>query len=200
MPASNTPDRRKASWLALALLVLVACVGVDGFARASDEAIHVTRIEPHLGEGIWQIDADFQTELDERAVQALTHGVPLSLMLEVRLSPAPRWYWPWPEPIAEAEETFLIHQHALSGQFIVQRVNSGQRFIYRDVREALSGIGTVRNLSLVEAGALEAGVSYRGSVRLSLDIEELPAPMRPLAWLSWGRRFTSGWHHWAFVT
>ena len=199
MPASNTAERRQARWLALVLLPALAWSCLDDRARAAEGAIEVARVETHLRDGVWHIDADLRTELDPRAVEALTHGVPLTLMLEVRLTPPPRWYWPWPEATAEVEEPFLVHQHALSGQFIVQHPGSGKRSIHRDVEEAVARIGTVRNLALIDADRLEAGVRYRGRLRLSLDIEALPAPMRPLAWLTWGRRLSSDWFQWAFA-
>jgi hypothetical protein len=165
-------------------------------AVVARESIAVTRIETHLHDGIWHLDADVSTVLGPRAVEALGHGVPLTLSLEVRLEPLPRWYWPWPEAVATVEETFRIHQHALSGQFIVHRLASGRREIHRDLESAVTGIGAVRNLPLAPVAALEPGRRYRGRLRLALDIEALPAPLRPLAWLTWGRRLDSRWHRW----
>jgi len=181
------------------LLVLAMALAAASPALPEGRSIEVTRVEAHLGDGIWQIDADLSTELDPRAVDALTHGVPLTLLLEVRLDPPARWYWPWPEPLAAVEEPYLIHQHALSGQFIVQRLSSGKRSIHRDVEEAVAGIGSVRNLPLVAARSVSAGQRYEGRLRLSLDIEALPAPMQPLAWLTWGRRLGSRWFRWDFI-
>jgi len=158
--------------------------------------IEVMRVETHLRDDTWHLDADLRTLLEPRAVEALGHGVPLTLTLVVRLEPLPHWYWPWPEAITTVEEVFRIHQHALSGQFIVHRVASGRREIHRDLQGAVAGIGAVRDLPLVPRTALEAGQRYRGRLRLALDIEALPAPMRPLAWLTWGRRLDSRWYRW----
>lgn len=161
-------------------------------------AIEVTRVETHLHDGTWHLDADLRTTLEPRAVEALGHGVPLTLTLTVRLEPLPRWYWPWPEAIMSVEEVFRIHQHALSGQFIVHRLASGRREIHRDLKSAIAGIGSVRDLPLVSRATLDEGRRYRGRLRLALDIEALPAPMRPLAWLTWGRRLDSHWYRWEF--
>ncbi len=175
--------------------MLLALPGI-GPRATQREAISVARVETHLHEGVWHVDADLLTALGPRAVEALGHGVPLTLSLTVRLEPLPRWYWPWTEPIAAVEEVFRIHQHALSGQFIVHRLASGRREIHRDLESAVSGIGAVRELPLVPAAALEPGRRYRARLRFALDIEALPAPMRPLAWLTWGRRLDSRWHRW----
>jgi hypothetical protein len=65
--------------------------------------------------------------------------------------------------------------------------------------DALAALGEVRDfMAGSAAGQVPAG-KYRGRLRLRLDIEALPAPLRPIAYISPSWRLSSGWYEWVFV-
>ncbi len=67
-------------------------------------------------------------------------------------------------------------------------------FATRDA--AIGAIGEVRQLPVVAASALEPGRPYLLSLRAALDIEALPLPLRPRAYLSQDWNLSSEWSRW----
>ncbi|MBS1173864.1 MAG: hypothetical protein H6R12_2694 [Proteobacteria bacterium] len=54
----------------------------------------------------------------------------------------------------------------------------------------------MKDLTLVRADALDADQTYRVEMRVALDIESLPLPLRPRAYLSPDWNLSSEWSRW----
>jgi len=62
--------------------------------------------------------------------------------------------------------------------------------------DAIDALGKIAPIPVLEADKLAPGEDYRVRMRSRLDIEALPAPLRPLAYVHPGWRLGSGWHRW----
>ncbi|MCW8889796.1 MAG: DUF4390 domain-containing protein, partial [Sedimenticola sp.] len=85
---------------------------------------------------------------------------------------------------------------ALHGLYQVTDILSGTQQHYATRQAALTALGRLRDVQLIQADRLEQGERYRLSARARLDIEALPLPLRPMAYLSPSWNLSSEWSVW----
>ncbi len=193
MPVCARHETRPAAagrWLAGALCLLAALLPATGQAA---EAFVIKSIETRLQEGVYSLGARIEYKFSEEALAALKNGVPLIIVLDIEVQEE-RWYWN--KTIAELEQGYLLLYHALSKKFIIHNLNSGTQIDYSSLDDALQALGNLHDLPLIDAKLLRPGARYLLRLRSRLDIESLPAPMRPLAWISSDWRLQSDWYTW----
>ncbi len=137
---------------------------------------------------------DFQ--LSDEALNALDHGVALDIIIDMQALEQRRWLWD--RTVASHSERFRLERQALTNHYLVTHKYQRQSFL--SLAEALQFIGTIRDYPLINTAELEADKQYHGRIRAWLDIESLPAPMRPTAYISSHWRIDSGWHEWPIQT
>lgn len=174
-------------WLAGAFLLM----GVTTL-QASD--ITVAGAHTYVANNILMVDADASFNFSNDAIEAVNSGIPLTIELDVRIS-RPRKYW-WNAAIFSAHRAYSIEHHALSEQFVLTDRVTGERRIHSSLELAIADLGRIRNLPVVELSELEDAASCEVGLRLRLDIESLPGPLIPLAYVSPGWHMSSGWHRW----
>ena len=57
-------------------------------------------------------------------------------------------------------------------------------------------LGRLESIPIIARERLSAGADYAARIRARLDIEALPSPLRPIAYLSPKWRLDSGWFEW----
>lgn len=178
--------RAPAMLLAVGLLLASSVAVADGF--------RVRRVETRLVEDVYYLDAHVDIALSGAALEALEHGVPISIVFEMRvLRELP--YWP-DERVADLTQRFRLEYHALSKRNVLVNVNTGASQTFDSLDEALGALGTIQDFPLIDRSLIKAGERYEGDLKARLDIEGLPAPMRPLAYLSSEWRLSSDRRVW----
>lgn len=185
MPASTNTDIAF-SRLALLLAVMLPayCVQAAG--------INVRDITTAQVQGQVMLTARLDFELSEEALKALEHGVALDIVIEMEAVQQRRWWWD--RKVAEHSERFRLERQALSKHYVV--THDYRRRSFLSLREALQYIGTIREYPLIDTDRLNNEHQYQGRLRAWLDIESLPAPMRPTAYISSQWQINSAWHEW----
>ena len=147
-----------------------------------------------LLDGVYRMDVSIDFEFSEEALEALDHGVPLTVVVEIRTEAADAWFWQ--RPLADHELRYEVRYHPLAGLYSVMDLDAGfqERFATREA--AFSMLGTLRNLKVVSERRLQDGTEYRVMLRAYLDIESLPLPLRPRAYISRGWHLSTGWDQW----
>lgn len=188
-------ERRQPAAVAAALLALALALG----ACAGGEAprFRVERVTARLVEDGVLLSAGVDLSLSEEAVTALGNGVPLVLLTDVRLFESRPFMWD--RSVARWRLRAELRYHALSGRYVLSRSDRAEPETFLTAQEAVAGAGGMRRVRLPlaasraqldESGELELGM------RVRLDIESLPAPLRPLAYLSPAWRMNSSWTRW----
>ena len=86
-----------------------------------------------------------------------------------------------------------IQYHALSQQYLVTGINASYPKAFLTQSSALTALGRINELPLIELSLLDPDAEYQVSVRSSLDSESLPVPLRPLTYLSDEWRLRTDW-------
>jgi hypothetical protein len=141
------------------------------------------------------MDARIDYGFSEEALEALDNGVPLTVEVHIQLRGADDWVWS--ESLVDQRLRYVIRYKPLSERYLVSRRpdEGGISYVTRDA--AIAGLGEIEGLQLVSRERLrEEGGSFEIQVKASLDIDELPLPLKPMAYLFPSWKLSSGWTKW----
>ncbi|MEQ8230518.1 MAG: DUF4390 domain-containing protein [Gammaproteobacteria bacterium] len=184
--------RIRSTPLVLVLVTLLLAVLTATPASASD--INIERAEAYVANDLVMLDVDAGFTFSEDAIDALSSGIALTFDLEVSISEVRRFLWD--RELFTTRRQFSLERHALSNQFVLSDLITGERRIHPSLDGAIADLGRIRRLPLTDRGDLQDAGRLACSVRLRLDMNALPAPMIPLAYVSPGWHMSSGWHRW----
>lgn len=173
----------------LCLLVLLLWSG-----SAAAESFVVKDVSITLQDDAYRLNARIDYRLTQEVQEALNNGVPLTLQVELVVEKVWRGFWE-PSPLARTLR-YQIRYHALTELYRVVDMQTGeeQSFVTRDA--ALYALGEIGDMLLVKRSELTPGEAYQLRLRADLEIESLPLPLQPLAYLGRGWRLTTGWTQW----
>jgi len=181
--------------------VLLACLALAAAlpATAGAPGIQVLSARTTLVDEVYRLDADIRYDLGPAAEEALHSGVPLTFVTEIEVLRPRRWLWD--ARVARLEQRHVLRWHALSERYVLEHLNTGERRSFRSLARALQALGTLRGLPMLDRRLLRVGTAYDARLRARLSVEDLPAPMRPFAYLErdW-RRLRSGWYRWRLAS
>lgn len=186
--------RANRRWLMVCSLVLFAPASAHATPSPPDPGFRVEQANIRLHQGVYLLDASIRFDFSPESIEAMDNGVSLTILVDVEVL---RKYWLWGHKIIEQQARFVVGIHALSKRYLVKNLSSGESHTFRTIEEMASALGTVGDLPLAERGELDPAATYTGRVRARLDIEALPSPLRPLAYISPSWRLAGDWYEWA---
>jgi len=169
-------------------LVVVGLLLLALVARA--ENIEVKSASISLREDGYSLDVDFEIALTPILEDILGKGVPLNFLLELELI-RPRWYW-FDEKVVSQTQQYKLAYNPLTRQYRISIGTFYQNFA--TLREAVQFISRVRNMPAADKGGLQPGTTYAGTVRLRLDVSQLPKPFQITALGSRDWNLSSEWY------
>ena len=175
---------------ALLCLLISAFIPVQSYA----DGFTIVSANTQLIKNVYQLEAKIDLNFSDDALEALRSGVPLIILLNIEVLKDRDWWWD--KTIAELEQGYLLLYHALSEKYIIHNLNSGAQNNYVSLNAALYSLSNVREFPLIDKNLLEKGDQYYARIRTYLDIESLPAPMRPIAYISSQWQLESDWYSW----
>lgn len=154
----------------------------------------VTWVSGKVVDGFYFVDADVQIELSDDVRDAVKSGVPLRFAFDFQVI-RPRGLM-WNEEVLALRRSYTLQRHALANKYVVTDLVSQKRAVLTSVDDAVAELGRLRNINIGKAGLLMLEVALSGRLRGRLEIEALPAPLRPIAYLSPSWHLKSPWHEW----
>lgn len=142
----------------------------------------------------YALNADVDYHFSEAAIEALEHGVTLTLVAHFKID-RQRDYW-LDETILKETRRFRIRYHPLAKSFQLLRENSGVPQNFAGLTALLDAMGQIRGWQVTPTGALESDKIYWARLAVNLDIEALPLPLRPVAYVSPSWYLGSPWFRW----
>lgn len=168
--------------------------GLCVLQEARAEGYEVRSVDGRVVNGIYVVDSTIHIGLSEDMRNALNNGVALTFLVEVEIH-APRRYL-WDALIVRSTQRLMLEYHALTGGYVVNNESTHTRRSFPTLDEALRELGELRDMAVSEERYLPAGIQCTGRLRVSLDVESLPPPLRPIAYLSPEWYLRSDWRRW----
>jgi hypothetical protein len=177
-------------WRGMLLALLAAMPG--WVAAADDEGdIEIRTAGTRLEAGVWYVSANVDYRLSSEARDALTSGLTLTFLLDIELERTRRWL---PDDgVASLLQSYQLSYQPLTQRYVVRNLNGGEQTSYVTLLAALTELGRLRDLPLIDAALLEPDATYEIALRAALDQQTLPGPLQALAFWESGLDMRSEW-------
>ncbi len=193
---SSTQNRGVATAsLILLMLSLLLPFRVWADDEAPDPTFTVMSAESRVDEEVVRLNVVFDLKFSEKLVEALHSGVPLTLLVEVQVQ-RERNYWA-DESIAEIEQRFEVSYNAITGRYHFHNLNSDAQFQLPNFEAVRVVLSHLSNFPLLDYALLEEGQTYLGRVRIKVDDETLPVPLRLMTYVTADWDLVSEWYEWS---
>ncbi len=175
-------------------LVLAALLTVYAPWSAAD--FRVAEISAQSAKTALNVSGVLELALSPKVEEALNKGIPLRINVELRLYRRVPMLWD------QHVQTWVLHRgisyHALSRQYLVNGHRADPKVMesFTSLPTASANMGMLDDVQLPLSVTLDAEHRYYLQVRASLDLEALPASLRPVAYTSLSWRLNSGWTEW----
>ena len=186
-----TPKLMKAITLSLSLALAALCLLVSNAAHAGDIIIDDASVLDKNGSSV--VSSKMEFLFSEAAIEALESGVALQIEFNLKIKRTRRYLWD--KRISTLSKRLKIERHALTERYIVTDSLDQQRRIFESINSAFNGLNEMSDIPVSSLSELQDG-EYTIALRARLDIEALPAPMRPIAYISPAWRMSSEWFEW----
>ena len=147
-----------------------------------------------LENNVYYLHADVDYRFSDAVLEAIHNGVPMVVILDVELYSTRRFMWD--ELVASLEQRYELQYHALSEQYLVSNLNSGEEYTSLTLHSALYGLRDVNKLPVIDQHLLEKGQTYYVRIRARLALNNLPVPLRLNAFISRAWWLGSDWYRW----
>jgi hypothetical protein len=177
-----------AIWMALACLFSAVPATVSAGSAA------VISANSDIVDDVVVVNAELDFVFSEDAMEALRSGVALFIDVDFRIKRQRRFIW---DPkIVYLSRRYRIERHALTDRYVITDVLSDERRIHNSLDAAIADLGKIRDVPIADETNFIPTSDYRIGVRARLDLESLPGPIRPIAYVSPSWRMSSGWYQW----
>lgn len=175
---------------------LLLCGSALTLATATAEGadFHVANAQTKLVDGVYLLDANIGMVFSEETLEALDSGVPLTVVVDMDIVQTRTIAWD--KRVASLSTRNQLRIHALSRKYIVRNLNSDATTSYPTLDKATTALGNLDDIPVLDSHLLDDDKSYYLKLRARLDIEALPSPLRPVAYLSSLWRRSSDWSTW----
>lgn len=174
------------------LILALCCFTATHFAQA--EGIVISQVSSNLVEDVYQLDARLEFNFEAEVIDALEHGVSISIDIIILIKRKRSWLW---DPkIKEEILSFRLEQHPLSNRYLVTNLANNYRQQFLSLDDALEFLGTIKDHFLISQTVLLDDEDYICMIKAELSTETLPPVIRPLAFVSKKWRMDSPWYRW----
>ena len=191
--SSGRSSHGRCSWWLAGLAVFALALDL---AQAQDDpdGFEVRSASISLESGVYYLDTWIEYRLSSDALEALDAAVPLTIQLEVEFI-NPRWYWAG-ENVGNLRQSYQLQYHSLSERYIVLNLNSGEQNTFATLFSALNDLGRITRLPLIDAALLDPNQNHDVRIRALLSTEDMPGPLRFLAFWRRDVAQNSDWYRW----
>ena len=132
--------------------------------------------------------------LSSEARDALDSGVTLAIQLDVEVLERRRFWLDLED--ASLEQLYQLERDALSERYIVRNLNSGEQLSFATLFSALNYLGRINDLPVIDVALLDNDEQYDMRIRVGLNTEDFPGPLRFLSFMRRKWSLKSDWYRW----
>lgn len=179
----------------LAAAFLWLAISSAASAQVDDPGAFEVRTATHeLIDGVYYVNALISLRLPSEANNALHSRLPLTIRVEIEFLNR-LWFW-WDAAEHTVSRRSQLAYYPLTERYVVHNINTGDRVSFESLTDALEFLGRVDQLPVVDAALLDEDRRYDVRVRAVLDTDELPGPLRLLAFWRTDWSIESDWLQW----
>lgn len=145
-------------------------------------------------DGWYVLTADIEHILSPLAKEAIESSIPLVWCLKIKLKQDGYFY---NKTLIKINYRYTIRYHALLNTYSVTNTTTQVQKKYASLAEALDALSRIRDLKIVQVSALQKNQLYEAEIKLKFDKEQLPAPLRPIAYFNSQWNLSSDWYLWS---
>jgi len=160
------------------------------FSKIAFADFLIQQAQTRLVDKVYVLNAEFDYNLTEVIIDALQNSVSLNLILNIKIERERAFFWN--ETIARLKQSYELKYYALSRQYVLKYSNRQENF--NNLNAVLSRLNKLKNFPLFDKDLIENDQTYWVYLQIYLDIESLPVPLRPIAYLSSQWRLSSDWY------
>ncbi|MEY4767537.1 MAG: hypothetical protein RL637_176 [Pseudomonadota bacterium] len=169
-------------------IVIAFLLGIFSVNNSAD--ILIKNADLNL-QGDWYVlNANIDYQLTATAKAAIENSIPLFWRLQIQLAQLRLLN---NRLIVDSEYRYRIRYHALLNSYSVKNETLGQIKKYASLTEALESLSHIRELKIIPKQQIRANKYYRCQIRLVFEVQALPPPLTPLAYLQSEWRLSSDW-------
>ena len=159
------------------------------------EEIKVERVSSRLVGNSYYLDAQINFEFHDDVLDALNNGVDLNIDIIIKVKVKRKWLWDslYKRDIIK----FKLDYKPLSNVYVVTNPGNLDRRQFDSIENALKYLGMVDNYFLLNNENLNDEQNLTGLLKAKLNVENLPPPLKPIAFISKRWKSDSQWHQWA---
>jgi hypothetical protein len=139
------------------------------------------------------VNAKLDMNFTPTVIEALANGVILTIAIELNVKQKNEWF---DKLVKESVLKFELRYHALTDIYSIKSVASKQEYHFNTRKEAMALLGNISHAHLISLQRLEQSKHHQVSLRVFLDIWQLPEVLRPVASLSDDWQLRSPWYNW----
>jgi hypothetical protein len=180
--------------LALWILLIGASPAALSAAAEMIPGFVVRNASTALIDKVYHLNAKIEYLFSNEALKALDNGVPLVVELTIEIDRNREYVWD--ETVATLRQRYQLSYEALTQRYVVTNLNSGADSYYPRRAAAVAAMGDVVNIPILDAGLLNPAEHYMARLRVRLDLDALPVPLRVIGYFSGNWRISSEWYSW----
>jgi hypothetical protein len=143
------------------------------------------------------LSADMEYRLSARALEALQNGVPLYWDIHIKIQQHRDYLWD--KTLTRTGIRYRIEYHALLNMYRVRNEGTGALYNFSTLSAALDLMSTIHNFHVMDKTADAPKERYDVGIKVTLDRDALPLPLRPIAYTNPQWYLSSDWTLWPSI-
>jgi hypothetical protein len=159
--------------------------------------VKVKDAEMFLQGDSYDLSANIEYRLSPRAKEALQNGVPLFWDIHIKTLQHRDYFWD--KPLVNVGIRYRIQYHALLNMYRVRDEGGGELYNFSTLSAALDLMSTLRDIHVLDKVSYVPGKRYAVGIKVTLDRDALPLPLRPVAYTNSQWYLSSDWTLWPLI-
>jgi len=156
--------------------------------------INIVSTKTYIDNDIIYLDSYSELKLTKEAYKALRQGISLEMHTDFQLLEKRKWLWN--KIVFKKTLVHKLEHKPLTENFLVTNLNNGVVNYYKNFDAAVNAISKISKMKLFDKNKLKKNINYSARIRLFLNVDSLPSPLRPRAYFSSDWNISSQWYRW----
>ena len=162
------------------IIVIILGLYMNEFVYA--DGINIISTKTYVDNDIYYLDTSSELTLTKESYKALRQGISFEIHTDFQLLKKRKLLWD--KIILRKKLIYKLEHKPLTENFLVTNMNTGIVNYYKNLDSAIKAICNISKMKLFSKSELLKNIKYLARIRLYLDIDSLPSPLRPRAYFS----------------